>query len=168
MLLENSENDIQKILKEFNKNLPKFPDGRIDYTNSRESAVLNVFVEYEGKFLFLKRSDKVIAYKGKWSTVVGFLDEIRPVKEKVLEELNEEAGITESHIQSIFIGNIIRREDKEINRVWIICPVLVMLKEKPEIKMDWEHTEFKWVTKEEINKMDTLPNLGKVLDSVLK
>lgn len=166
MFVKNSNNKILKIIEDFSARLPKFPDGRIDYTNSKESAVLNIFVEYAGKYLFMKRSGKVIAYKGKWSTVVGFLDEARPIEEKVLEELREEAGIKENMIKFISIGKIIRREDNKIDRVWIICPVFVKMKKMPKIILDWEHTEFKWISKEEIKSLDTLPNLEKVLESV--
>jgi hypothetical protein len=35
--------------------------------------------------------------------------------------------------------------DKDINKTWIIHPILVSLNKKPEIVIDWEHTEFAWI-----------------------
>jgi len=81
----------QKILervKEFAKKLPKFPDGRIDYTNSDTSLVLTVFIKYKDKILILKRSNKVGTYQGKWNTVTGYLDEPKPLIEKSKEDMD--------------------------------------------------------------------------------
>jgi len=76
------EAKIFKLLKEFSKKLPKFEDGRINYSCSDEAPVITIFVRYKDKILLLKRSDKVAAYKGKWNTIAGYLDEIRPNKRK--------------------------------------------------------------------------------------
>jgi hypothetical protein len=57
---------LMKKLREFSKKLPKFEDGRIDYTNSDSAPGLNVFLEHEGKILIMKRSNKVGAYRKTW------------------------------------------------------------------------------------------------------
>ena len=75
--------DILDIIKEFSKKLPKFKDGRIDYSKSNEA------------------------------------------------------------------------------------PVLVELKDKSEIKLDWEHTEFKWIKPEEMKNYDTVTSLDKSLKKVI-
>ena len=60
-------------LSEF-QHLPKFEDGRINYTGCKRCPVLNCVVTYNGEVLLLKRSDKVANYKGYWNFVAGFLD----------------------------------------------------------------------------------------------
>ena len=45
-------NDVKKILKEFD-NLPRFKDGRINYTNSRRAPCLAVFINFDEKILLL-------------------------------------------------------------------------------------------------------------------
>jgi len=162
-----SADEILKFVEELGKKLPKFPDGRIDYSKSDIAPVITVFLMHGGEILIMKRSDKVRTYQGKWNTVAGYLDEIKPLEEKVFEEIEEETGIKREAVQSIKTGKTYRFSDGKINKTWIIQPVLVTLKERPEIKLDWEHTEFKWIKKEDIDKFDTVPNLKKSLDNIL-
>ncbi|RLI72296.1 hypothetical protein DRO97_09015 [Archaeoglobales archaeon] len=160
------EQEILEVVEKLGKNLPKFPDGRINYSNSDVAPVITIFIKYNDEILLLKRSDKVRTYKGKWNTVAGYLDELKSIKEKVLEELREEVGIMEDVVSSIKFGKSYKFVDEEINKTWIVFPVLVELKEKVEVKLDWEHTEFKWIKKEELGNFDIVPNLDKSLESV--
>ena len=91
------EININNILREF-KNLPRFKDGRVDYTTSNKAPVLIIFIKYKDRILLLKRSGKVSSYKNMWSTVAGFIDEQKPLKQKILEELKEETGILKESI----------------------------------------------------------------------
>ena len=158
---------IGKIIGEFAEKLPRSQDGRIDYSNSDKAPVITVVVKYKEEILLLKRSDKVLTYRGKWQVVAGYLDEIRPLKEKVLEELREEIGVLENNIKKIKYGKMFEFHDRDIGKAWIVNPVLVELKEKPQIKIDFEHTEFKWIKPEEIKKFDFVPNLRESMKRVL-
>jgi len=146
-------------LKKLEKNLPKFRDGRINYKNSKKAVVLTVFVEYDGKILLLKRSNKVATYKGYWNTVAGYYDEPKSLKEKALEELKEETGITKKYVKTIKVGKMFRFHDKKINKIWLVNPILINLKKKPKIKLDFEHTEAIWIKPEEIKKYKIVLNL---------
>lgn len=163
-----NDQKVLALLKKFSKKLPKFEDGRIDYSNSNEAPVITIFVKFKDKILLLKRSDKVRTYKLKWNTIAGYLDEIKPIKEKVLEELREEIGIKEENISSILFGKSYELKDKEINKTWIVHPVLVELKNKIEIKLDWEHTEYKWVHPDEIKNFNIVTGLEETLEKILK
>jgi isopentenyldiphosphate isomerase len=138
--MNNQDAEILKIIKEFSEKLPHFPDGRINYSNSDIAPVVTCFLKDKDKILLLKRSDKVRTYKGKWNTVAGYLDEPKTIREKALEK----------------------------HKTWITCPVLIELKNKPEIKLDWEHTEYKWINPEELISFDIVPKLDKSLRRVLK
>jgi 8-oxo-dGTP pyrophosphatase MutT (NUDIX family) len=155
-------------VKELSKKLPKFPDGRIDYSNSDIAPVVTVFVKYQDEILLLKRSNRVRTYQGKWNAVAGYLDEIKPIKQVVLKELEEETGLGEEEIEKISHGRPYRFKDASINKTWIVHPVIVELKEKPEITLDWEHTDYRWVRMDELSHFDTVPNLVKSLEVVLK
>lgn len=146
-----------RVIRELGKLLPKFPDGRIDYSHSITAPVVIVFVKHKDKILLLKRSKKVAAYQGKWSVVAGYLDEPKPLKQKVLEELNEEVGIKEDEVAGIKWGQSYKFRDDSINRLWLRFPVLIELKKKPDIVLSWEHTEFKWIKPEQIPDFDTPP-----------
>jgi hypothetical protein len=67
---------------------------------------------------------------------------------KVLEEIQKECGIEESQVSSIRAGKVY--ECVEEGRNWIVVPVLVELKDRPDVKLDWEHTEYRWVGLEEL------------------
>ena len=155
------------LIKKFSKKLSKLEDGRIDYSKSSIAPVLTCVVKYKSEILLLKRSDKVGTYKGKWQVVAGYLDELKPLRKKVLGELEEELKISEKMIRKIFYGKLFSIRDKKINRTWIVHPVLAELKQKPKINLSGEHTEYKWIFPEEIKKYDTVPNLKKSLKAVL-
>jgi isopentenyldiphosphate isomerase len=161
-----SETDILKIIKEFSLKLPKFKDGRINYSKSKIAPVVTAFVKYQSEILLLKRSNKVSTYRGKWNTVAGYLDEVGPVKDKVLEELSQEIGVMENQIKSIKLGKTFNFTDKSINRTWISTPVLVCLKKKPVVKLNEEHTEFRWIKPEDIKKFDIVTKLEKSWERV--
>ncbi len=101
MFLVNKKEDFMDMIKTFHEKLPKFSDGRIDYTNSDTAPVVSIFVKHGDEILLLKRSDKVNTHKGKWNNIGGYIDELKPIKQKALEELNEETGINEKMIASI-------------------------------------------------------------------
>lgn len=153
------------LVKQFAKKLPRFEDGRIDYRSSDTAPVTTIYVRSNGEILLLKRSDRVGAYPRKWNSVSGFLDHVRPLRDKVLEELREELQITEDNIHSILYGENYRFTDQ--GKTWIVFPVLAELKQKPEIILDWEHTEYKWIKPEELKEFDIVPNLDKGLEHVL-
>lgn len=161
-----NEQKILEVIKQFAERLPKFPDGRIDYSNSNVAPVVTVFVKYKEKILLLKRSDKVRVYQGKWNTVAGYLDELRPIREKVLEEIKEELEIEKDNVLSIIFGEPYQFTDKEVNKTWIVCPVLVELKEKPNIKLNWEHTDYKWIKQDELRNFDIVPKLDESLSKL--
>lgn len=165
--MDEKEEKILKTVEEFSKKLPKFKDGRIDYSNSDTAPVITVFIKYKDKILLLKRSEKVLTYKGKWNTVAGYLDELKSIQEKIKEEIKEELRIEENIISSVFIGKSYQFKDEKINKTWIVCPVVVELKNEPEIKLDWEHTEYKWIKPEELDNFDTTPHLNQSLKRVI-
>jgi isopentenyldiphosphate isomerase len=147
------------LIEAFSKNLPKREDGRIDYTNSNSAAVLTVFIKFKDTILLLRRSKNVLTYKGKWSTVTGYLDEVKTLKQKIFEELHEELGISKNEIQTIRIGKPFSFTDTSIIKKWIVYPSIVTLKKKPKILLDQEHVEFLWIKPENIDRYDTVPNV---------
>jgi isopentenyldiphosphate isomerase len=166
--MDGKEEKILEIIKDFSKKLPKFEDGRIDYSNSDTAPVITVFIKYKDRILLLKRSEKVLSYKGKWNTVAGYLDELKPIREKVIEEIKEELGIEKNNIFSIFIGESYKFKDEKISRIWIVFPVSAELKNEPEIKLDWEHTEYKWIKPKELESFDIVSNLKESLKRLIK
>jgi len=163
----NNEIVFEKVLREFSEKLPKFSDGRIDYSNSVKGPVLTCFVKFGDKILLLKRSGKVRVYQGLWNSVAGYLDEFRPLEEKAHEELREELGITPDLIKQTKLGRSYELTDNKAQKIWVIFPVLVELNKEPAIKLDWEHTDFKWIDPADLKNFDIVPDLDKTLARVL-
>ena len=115
----------------------------------------------------MKRSDKVRVYQGLWNSVAGYLDEFRPLEEKALEELREELGITADIIKQTKLGQPYELNDDNAKKIWVIFPVLVELNKEPVIKLDWEHTEYKWINPADLKSFDIVPDLDKTLAKVL-
>ena len=57
--MEKQEKKILKTIEKFANKLPRFSDGRIDYSKSDTAPVITVFIKYEDQILLLKRSKKV-------------------------------------------------------------------------------------------------------------
>jgi isopentenyldiphosphate isomerase len=162
-----SDDYIRLIVESYAEYLPMFPDGRIDYSKSDTAPVLTVFVFAKSSLLLLRRSTKVRTYKSKWNTIAGYIDEIKPLKTKINEELKEEIGISQEIIQSYFFGEPYSFTDSIAGYTWIVHPAKVILKVKPSITLDWEHTEYEWIKPQDINIYDTVPKLHESLDRIL-
>lgn len=160
--------EVPAAVEELGKNPPKFPDGRIDYTAATTAPVILCFVEWQGKILLLKRSDKVLSYKGKWTAVGGYLDEPKPLIEQAYQELREELGIEPAGVQSIKFVEPQTLQDAAIGKIWIIHPVLAVLRNEPKIVLDWEHTDYRWIQPTDIRNFDIVPGADRNLQRVLE
>jgi 8-oxo-dGTP diphosphatase len=58
--------------------------------------------------------------------------------------------------------------DKDLNRKWIVHPFLFHVKAPDKVKIDWEHTEAKWIKPAELKKYETVPGLARALARVKK
>lgn len=52
------------------------------------------------------------------------------------------------------------------NHEWEIFPFLFEAS-NPEIRLNWENSEYRWIVKDELENYDTVPNLDKVLLNLL-
>lgn len=159
--------EVPEIVKKFYNNLPKFEDGRIDYSNSKEAAVIDVLARHNGKVLLVKRSNKVSNYPEKWNVITGYFDELKSVEQKALEELEEETGIKKADIQSVNFKRVCRWKDDQIGKTWIVHQVLAELKRKPNIVLDWEHTEYAWIKPGELKNFDIIPDIENLFNQLL-
>ncbi|MDE1846001.1 MAG: NUDIX domain-containing protein [Candidatus Micrarchaeota archaeon] len=160
--------DPEGMVRRLFKLLPKFSTGEINYASSRVAVVVTVFVKHKEKILLVKRSNKVSGYRGKWNAVSGYVDQIRPIGEIALKEIQEEVGIKGANVLRISAGKVYSFSDKNEGKRWIVCPYIVETKRQPKIKLDWENTSYKWIIPEEIAKFEIVPNLDKSLASSLK
>ena len=153
--------DIPADIVRLGAQLPKFEDGRIDYTHATEAAVLDCIVLCEGRILLLKRSDKVGWLKNRWHTIAGFLDEEKSLRSKALNELYEETGINEGIVKSVRCAEPFQNKDE--HKTWIVHPVLIELSYEPTVTLDWENTDYVWVYPKDIAEYKVIDSVSRII-----
>jgi PncC family amidohydrolase len=130
-----------------------------------EKHVVTCFLEHQKLILILRRSGKVGTYKRAWAGVSGYL-ESDPL-DQAYTEIREETGLFKSSVKLITTGHPLEIIDKDINKKWIVHPFLFHVTDPERLKIDWEHTEFKWIKPHDLSKYKTVPGLKAALGSVL-
>jgi len=129
-----------------------------------EKHVVTCFLKrWDGKVLIMKRSEKVGTYRGKWGGVAGYLEN-EPLKQ-AYKEIEEETGLKKEDVELIKEGKPVEVIDENLGRKWIVHPFLFYVK-NPQIRIDWEHTEIKWIEPKEIKNLPTVPGLYDAWESV--
>ena len=130
--------------------------------------IVTSFIKDNDKVLILKRSDKVKSMKCLWAGVSGIIekDDLTPL-DRAKTEIFEETGMNGEEIELLkSIGQIKIESAQYKNHEWNIFPFLFKTK-NPEIKLNWENSDFKWIEPNEIKNYETVPELEKILISLL-
>ncbi len=133
----------------------------------RSTRIVTSFIKDNDKFLLLKRSDKVKTMKGLWAGVSGIIEGDEEPLKRAKIEIFEELGITEDKIKFLKSSLEMKVHSPQYeNHEWEIFPFLFEVK-NPRIKLNWENSEYRWITKNEIKNYETVPSIEKVLFSLL-
>ncbi|MBT4455444.1 MAG: NUDIX domain-containing protein [Candidatus Nitrosopelagicus sp.] len=129
----------------------------------RKTKIVTSFLRDSEKILLLKRSEKVKSMKNLWAGISGIIeDNEKPIKRAKIEIL-EEVGIEESDITLMKEGNKILIESPQyVNHQWEVYPFLFSCSNK-EIKLNWENSDSRWISINELNNFTTVPSLDRVL-----
>jgi len=130
--------------------------------------IVTSFIKNDDKILILKRSDKVKSMKCLWAGVSGIIEknDTTPL-ERAKIEIFEETGINEKEIELLKSIEQIKIESAQYkNHEWNIFPFLFKAK-NPEIKLNWENSDFNWIEPSQIKNYETVPELEKILFSLL-
>jgi 8-oxo-dGTP pyrophosphatase MutT (NUDIX family) len=133
----------------------------------RSTRIVTSFIKDNDRFLFLKRSDKVKTMRGLWAGVSGIIEGDEEPLKRAKIEIFEELGITEDKIKFLKSSLEMKINSPQYeNHEWEIFPFLFEVK-NPIIKLNWENSEYRWITKNEIKNYETVPSIEKVLFSLL-
>lgn len=133
----------------------------------RSTKIVTSFITSNEKFLLLKRSEKVKSMKGLWAGISGIIEKKEEPLQRAKIEIFEELGIKEDQIKLLKTAERMRVVSPQYkNHEWEIFPFLFEAN-NPEIKLNWENSEYKWISADELNNYKTVPNLEKVLLSLL-
>jgi 8-oxo-dGTP diphosphatase len=140
-------------------------------TNKREEKVRNdivtVFIEYRGKILILRRSQKVKTMRGKWAGVSGYIEKSEEPVRRAITEIKEETGFTDENIIFLEEGKPLEAADnmRPNNITWVVHP-FYFRSNTDDVQLDWEHDAYKWIHPSELEKFDTVPRLKEAFDRV--
>jgi len=133
----------------------------------RSTKIVTSFIQDGQKLLILKRSNNVKTMKGLWAGISGIIEKDEEPLKRAKIEIHEEIGISENQLRLIKNANVLKINSPQYeNHEWEIFPFLFEVK-NPEIKLNWENSEFKWITKDELKNYKTVPSLEKVLSNLL-
>ena len=102
-----------------------------------------------------------------WSGISGIIENDEEPLERAKIEIFEEVGINENEIRLLIIGNEIDIISKQYkNHKWHVFPFLFETNNL-KIKLNWENSDFKWINPSEMKKFSVVPDLEKVLASLI-
>ena len=103
---------------------------------------------------------------GLWAGISGIIEGNEEPLQRAKTEMFEETGITEDCLVLFKTAPQMQISSQYANHEWTVFPFLFSVKE-PNIKLNWENSEYKWIYSNEISKYQTVPSLDKVLASLL-
>lgn len=122
------------------------------------------FIKKDNKFLILKRSEKSKSFPGFWDFAGGKLEHNEDVKKSLEREVFEETKLKIIVKEPLFVHR------QSFNKIDQACVIVVACEIKNNniknqiIKLNpKEHSEYKWVTKEEALKLELEPFLKNFL-----
>ncbi len=139
----------------------------------KEVHVVTSFIMHNGRVLILKRSAKVRTMRHKWAGVSGYIEQSDDILERAYKEIEEETGIARRDLILVSICPSVRVIDEENSTIWVVHPFLFLLSKHAinnnniDIRLDWEHDEYRWVEPKDLLLYDTVPMLKEALESCL-
>ena len=137
----------------------------------KERSVVTCFllrsVESGDEVLLLRRSDRVSTYQGLWAAVSGYLEADSPL-ERAYRELSEEVGLERDDVTLLAQTEPVVVADESLGIRWTVHVFLFSTGRPEAVRLDWEHTESRWVRPEDLATMETVPSLAEGLSRVYR
>ena len=133
----------------------------------RSTRIVTSFIKYNDQILILKRSEKVRSMKGLWSGVSGIIENNENPIDRAKIEIFEEVGIRDKEIRLLKKLEKMKISSQQYkNHEWEIFPFLFETNNE-NVELNWENSEFKWITPKELKNYQTVPSLEKILVNLL-
>lgn len=115
----------------------------INYIIENKVKFTDIIVLCCGELLLLRRANYIRKFGGKWCFPGGHIDNNETSKDAIIRELKEETGIS---INDPIFFETYKYTNNDASDVYF-----VELSDKPSVKISKEHSQFKWV---DINYID--------------
>lgn len=136
--------------------------GTIELPGVEERSVVTCIVRHRDRILLLQRSNSVGSYRGQWAGVSGYIEVGEDPETAARRELKEELCIPRARLSKAIGPESFRDGDV----VWTVHPFLFDVRDA-EVRMDWEHQAYEWVSPEDVSRFPTVPGLQKVVCKLL-
>ena len=113
--------------------------------------VAKAVIEDSGKYLLVKRSGESKFFPSKWDFPGGKVRSEESSEDSLVREVHEETALKVEPGEVLFIGEFSENFSK------INYKTFFVIKFKGEVILSLDHTEFKWLSKEEIKELDVTP-----------
>lgn len=160
------ESELKSFLKDALEKYGRYNNLGVNYTDADIAPIVMCTVVCGDDILLVKRGYGLADAEGYWSTVNGFIDEVKPVKQIAQQELREELGLTVEGGRIQVTDSYTLQNPKEKRR-YIVFACLVRLDTKPDIVLDRENTEYKWIKRAELDSFHILEDLPFAIDKAL-
>jgi 8-oxo-dGTP pyrophosphatase MutT (NUDIX family) len=137
-------------------------------SGARERRVVTAFLVSGGEVLVLRRSPAVRTYPGRWAGVSGSVEPGRAPLEQLELELREETGLAPEDYEVVREGAVLDVLAPELGLTWRVTPFLVALAAGRTLRLDWEHTEARWVRPADLPALETVPSLLEAFERVAR
>ncbi len=119
-------------------------------------------IEKDDKFLILKRTESKDFAPSAWEVITGRIEEEESPTDGILREVVEETGLIAEIVMPIETG-FFYRGGKEFPMVFISywCRHL-----DGDVKLSWEHDQFKWASIEEIMEEPTMNHFHSMFEKI--
>ena len=112
----------------------------------------------EGKYLFVRRSsEKYPAVGAKWDIVGGRIEPGTTLMENLTREIKEEVRLDLTDEPKLVAAQDILKNGRHVVRLTYVGKI------DGEPALDGDHTEYKWVTREEMGTLNPLDSYVKTL-----
>lgn len=133
-------------------------------TTTETVHVVTAFLRHQGRVLVLQRSGRVGSYRGRWAAVSGYLEEPTALAQ-ALREIDEETGLAAADLSLVAEGAPFAVDDPALERRWVVHPFLFDIASLPSIRLDWEHSAYRWVLPVGLAELQTVPSLARALEA---
>ena len=162
-----AETELKTWLENALKKYGRYNNQGVNYTRADIAPIVMCTIVCGNEILIAKRGFGLADAEGYWSTVNGFIDEIKPVKEVAQQEAREELGLDVS-LDDIKVGTSYTLQNPKEKRKYIVFPCLISLRTKPSVVLDREHTDYAWIPREKLKTYHILDDLPHAIDQALK
>ncbi|MBI4257761.1 MAG: NUDIX domain-containing protein [Thaumarchaeota archaeon] len=130
----------------------------------RRFRAVSCVLMFEGKILMLKRGTNVRTNPGLWSVVAGEIDAGEKPVDTAYREIGEELGWARSNVELLREGSPFEVNPKpgSVTSVY----TFLFLASRGDVKLNEEHTEYRWASVGETSALDTVPKFDEVLRSL--